>query len=86
MPKSVSWHAWHPMASEMTGEGVLEWRDDEGRLHRDDAPARVFPSGREEWYRHGKRHRDPEEGPAASYPDGRRIWFVDGVRVKSDRV
>ena len=61
-----------------------EWRDEQGRLHRDDGPARIFASGREEWYRHGKLHRD--DGPAASYPDGRRIWFVDGVKVREERV
>ena len=64
--------------------GAIEWRDPEGRLHRAGGPARVFASGREEWYRHGRRHRD--DGPAASYPDGRRIWFVDGVRVREERV
>jgi hypothetical protein len=63
---------------------VIEWRDAEGRLHRDDGPARMFPSGREKWYRHGLRH--PDGGPAAIYPDGRRKWFVDGVKVKEDRV
>lgn len=26
-----------------TGEGVAEWRDAQGRLHRSDGPARVFP-------------------------------------------
>lgn len=44
-------------------DGVIEWRDDEGELHRVGGPARVFQSGRE--------HRDG--GPAAVYPDGRRI-------------
>ena len=51
------------------GDGVIEWRDDEGRLDK--------------WYRRGKRHCD--DGPAAIYPDGRRIWFVDGVKVREER-
>ncbi len=42
-------------------DGVIEWRDEEGKLHRVDGPARVFPSGREEWLRHGRLHR--AEGP-----------------------
>ena len=50
----------------MTGDGVMEWRDAQGRLHRDDGPARVLPSGREEWYRHGLLHR--EDGPANRLP------------------
>ena len=74
------------MAGTMSDDGVLEWRDVEDRLHRAGGPARVFPSGREKWYRHGLRHRDPDDGPAATYPDGRRIWFVEGVKVRSERV
>lgn len=68
--------------AELRGDGVVEWRDSEGRLHRWGGPARVFPSGRAEWYRHGQLHRDG--GPAASYPDGRRIWFVDGEKVREE--
>lgn len=70
----------------MKGDGVIEWRDDDGRLHRQGGPARVFPSGREEWFRHrdGKRHCD--DGPAAIYPDGRRIWFENGVKIREERV
>jgi hypothetical protein len=65
-------------------DGVIEWHDADGRLHRADGPARVFASGRQEWYRHGRRHRD--DGPAASYPDGRRIWFENGERIRTAKV
>jgi hypothetical protein len=34
-------------------DGVIEWRDEDGELHRAGGPARVFPSGLEEWFRHG---------------------------------
>lgn len=64
-------------------DGTVEWRDDEGRLHRSGGPARVFASGREEWFRHGRLHRD--DGPAAIYPDGRRVWFVEGDKVGEER-
>src|SRR4051795_12796555 len=65
-------------SSQLTGDGVLEWRDAEGRLHNDDGPARVLPSGREEWYRHGKLHR--EDGPAIEHANGSYKWYRDGVR------
>jgi hypothetical protein len=67
----------------MRGDGVLEWRDDQGRLHREGAPACVYVNGTEKWYRNGLRHRNG--GPAAIYPDGRRIWFEDGRKVKEER-
>ena len=72
-----------PNDPSLRGDGVLEWHDEQGRPHNDGAPARVFPSGREEWFRHGKLHR--EGGPAAIYSDGRRIWFQDGVKVREER-
>jgi hypothetical protein len=31
-------------------DGTIEWRDGDGKLHRVGGPARVFPSGREEWF------------------------------------
>ena len=62
--------------------GRVEWRDEQGRLHREDGPALEHANGSEKWYRHGKRHRD--DGPAAIYPDGRKIWFIDGVKVREE--
>lgn len=59
-------------------DGVLEWRDEEGRLDRSDGPARVFPSGREEWFRHGRLHR--EGGPAVIHANGSVKYYRDGVR------
>jgi hypothetical protein len=64
--------------------GVIEWRDEEGELHWAGGPARVFPSGREEWLRHARLHRT--DGPAAIYPDGRRIWFIEGEKVREERL
>jgi hypothetical protein len=60
------------------GDGVIEWRDDEGRLHHQGGAARVFPSGREEWFRHGKLHR--AGGPAVVHANGSEKWYRDGRR------
>jgi hypothetical protein len=60
------------------GDGVTEWRDDDRRLHRQGGPARVFPSGREEWFRHGKLHRTG--GPAVVHANGSEKWYRDGRR------
>jgi hypothetical protein len=34
--------------------------------HREDGPARSWPSGYEQWYLHGKKHRD--DGPSVVFP------------------
>jgi hypothetical protein len=60
------------------GDGVIEWRDADGRLHRRGGPARVYPSGREEWFRHGKLHRTG--GPAVVHANGSEKWYRDGRR------
>ncbi|MEA2440042.1 MAG: hypothetical protein QOH76_1466 [Thermoleophilaceae bacterium] len=42
----------------MRGDGVLEWRDDKGRLHRDGGPAASYPDGRRLWFQHGEKVRE----------------------------
>ncbi len=59
-------------------DGVIEWRDGSGEPHRDGGPARVLPSGREEWFRHGRLHR--EDGPAVVHANGSVKYYRDGVR------
>lgn len=60
-------------------EGVVEYWDDDGRLHRDgDLPAYIRPSGTRMWWRHGKPHRDDDQ-PATVYADGSCVWYTNGV-------
>jgi hypothetical protein len=56
-------------------DGVIEWRDAEGEPHRVGGLARVFPSGREEWLRHGRLHRT--DGPAVIHANGSVKYYVD---------
>ena len=40
-------------------DGSIEWRNKEGKYHREDGPAREWPAqGAKAWYRNGKPHRD----------------------------
>jgi hypothetical protein len=55
-----------------------EYRDAEGRLHREDGPALVHKNGSVKWYRHGRRHR--LGAPACVYVNGTRKWYEDGLR------
>ena len=66
-------------ASTMTVEiGVQIWRDAQGRPHRDDGPAKIYPNGDRVWCRNGSRHRD--EAPAVERVDGSKEWWVLGAR------
>jgi hypothetical protein len=63
-------------------DGIIEWRDAEGRLDRARGPARVLPSGREEWFRHGRLHR--ANGPAVVHANGTEKWYREGLRHRDD--
>ena len=49
-----------------------------GKEHSyNDAPAIIYTSGTEEWYKEGKRHRENDK-PAVIYPDGKKAWYFEG--------
>ena len=59
-----------------------EYKDEKGRFHREDGPARNFPSG-EYWYIHGKLHR--EDGPAAkNFHTMEFFWYYNGKLHRED--
>ena len=60
----------------VNSEGRVEWRTDEGYLHREGGPAVEKPGGYEQWWNHGVLHRDG--GPAVTNEDGSQEWWVDG--------
>ena len=62
--------------------GAMEWRTDEGKLHREDGPALVRADGREQWWLHGRIHRIG--GPAATDPFGTTIWCIEGKLHRED--
>ena len=50
--------------------------------HRENGPAVITGTHRQEWLYLGKRHR--LNGPAITYPSGKKEWWVDGYPVTSD--
>jgi hypothetical protein len=46
-----------------------------GRLHREDGPAEIFPNGTQAWCIHGNKHRT--DGPALIWADGRKTWWLN---------
>ena len=53
-----------------------------GKLHRLDGPARIFPDDSKEWYINGKHHRT--DGPAFIGSDGRQEWWINGTNITID--
>lgn len=64
-----STHAVYPCGGET-------WCDAQGKFHRVDGPAVIYPCGSVMHYRHGVWHN--ESGPAVVYASGVSIWYVDG--------
>jgi hypothetical protein len=63
----------------------IEYRNENGQLHREDGPAREYSSGKKWWFKNGKKHR--EDGPAVEFPDGRKEYWYNNeyVSVKTDK-
>ena len=57
------------------GNGSESWYLN-GKLHREDGPAREYASGDKFWYLNGKLHR--EDGPAVEYASGSKSWYLNG--------
>ena len=60
--------------------GTVRWRDDEGRRHREDGPAVVWPDGTQYWFNHGRYHF--AHGPSDLYASGSLRWYEDGRHLR----
>lgn len=58
------------------------WYNEQGKLHREDGPAEVFPNGTEKWYINGLLHR--EDGPACVYANGSLEYRIHGKLHRED--
>ena len=64
-------------------DGRQEWRDNAGKLHRDDGPAIISKNGAQEYWYHGTCHR--VGGPAIVSADGRSYqWRHFGKLHRTD--
>jgi hypothetical protein len=55
-----------------------------GRLHREDGPAVIWPDGDQCWCLKGLFHR--EDGPAFIYRDGTPAWYLNGKEASMEDV
>ena len=56
--------------------GNKRYYNAEGKLHREDGPAREWVNGYKSWYINGRLHR--EDGPAIEYANGHKEWHLNG--------
>jgi hypothetical protein len=62
------------------------WTDDDGLLHRDNGPAIQMKNGKQEWFKHGKRHR--LDGPAIiykNYDNDNNKWWIEDQEYSKDQ-
>lgn len=64
-----------------SGDGHFEWYKN-GKQHRANGPAIVYPNGTKEWWYKGLLHR--LDGPAVEQANGRKVWWVKGQKHRTD--
>jgi hypothetical protein len=55
-----------------------------GKRHREDGPAVIYPNGYQSWWINGLLHR--EDGPAIVCSTGTLFWILNGERVDMEAV
>jgi hypothetical protein len=53
-----------------------------GKLHREDGPAKEYAYGTKSWWLNGKRHRT--DGSAIEHFDGTKQWYLNGKQHRVD--
>jgi hypothetical protein len=76
--KSFSEIPWDFTGIAEYADGRKEWWLN-GKLHREDGPARVCPDGTKQWLLNGKLHR--VDGPAWEGADGSKQWRLNDNHV-----
>lgn len=67
---------------EINKQGTKRYFNKQGQMHRVYGPAYIGPSGAEEWYYQGVKHRI--DGPAATYSNTKH-FFLDGKHYKEEK-
>ena len=62
--------------------GTTLYKDAQGRLHREDGPAIIWPDGSKFYHIRGKRHR--EDGPAEEFANGTKGWLKNDKYHRED--
>ena len=63
-------------------DGIIQYLNERGELHRIYGPAVIYPNGYEFWFQNGRLHR--LDGPAVIHINGFRFWFIDGIKYTEE--
>lgn len=72
------------MSLKINDEGILFWRNEEGRYHRDEGPAVIWPVGTLEYVIDGMYHR--LGGPAIIGPSGQKYYYIAGKEYSREEL
>jgi hypothetical protein len=64
-------------------EDKTEWRNPEGKLHRENGPAVEWNDGEKEWFVDGLRHRT--DGPAREWANGFKEWYINNTPLNESQ-
>jgi antitoxin component YwqK of YwqJK toxin-antitoxin module len=70
------------MIRKVNADGNIFYYNEDGLLHREDGPARIYRSGSEFWYKNGVAHR--EDGPSSIYSSGSEEWKLNDMLDRKD--
>lgn len=62
--------------------GTKRYYNNEGQLHREFGPARIYANGDKAWYLNNKYHRT--DGPACEWTDGTNMWYINDKRFTEE--
>ena len=67
---------------EVDKRGTIVYRNEQGKIHREDGPALIWADGTIMWYNNGKLHR--EDGPAVIGSSGMAWWYKNNYYHRED--
>ena len=59
-----------------------QYKNEVGKLHKEDGPAVEHADGSKVWFLNGKRHR--VGGPAVERNDGYKEWYLNGIKYTEE--
>lgn len=67
------------LTKEIDKYGTIRYKNELGKLHREDGPAIECANGDIYWYLNNKLHR--EDGPTIEYVSGHKEWYLNGKQI-----
>jgi len=83
MNKYETWDRLKEPLPEIDSIGSMYWRNKDGQMHREGAPAITWRDGSEFWYLYGFLHK--LDGPAVMYANQNTQWWINGKQYTQEK-